>query len=120
MIPYWGKYAAITQNNFGKGIATYIGCVVSPAIMNRVLGDAVKEAGLWGVDQTLAFPLIVKSGINNKGKAIHFYFNYSNQPTSFNFPYTAGRELLSDQVVKSSQLIELDAWDFRIIEGDLN
>jgi beta-galactosidase len=116
--PYWGKYAAITQNKFGKGIATYIGCVVSPKIMNSILRKAVKEAGLWGVDQTLAFPIIIKSGINNNGKAIRFYFNYSNQPSSFNYPYTEGRELMKDHVVKWGQLIELDSWEFKIFERE--
>jgi len=27
--PVWGKYAAITENNYGKGLATYIGCMTS-------------------------------------------------------------------------------------------
>ncbi|MFC6601056.1 beta-galactosidase [Ectobacillus funiculus] len=34
--PHWGQYAAITQNHYGKGIATYIGCMTSPAIMKGI------------------------------------------------------------------------------------
>jgi beta-galactosidase len=117
--PHWGDYAAITENNYGKGRATYIGCLVSSSIMNRVLGNAVKEAGLWGVDQALAFPLIIKSGTNAAGKMIRYCFNYSNQPISFNFPYSEGYELLTDQKVASDEVIELNAWGFKIFEADV-
>ena len=33
--PVWGKYAAITENNYGKGMATYIGCMNSNAIAEK-------------------------------------------------------------------------------------
>jgi beta-galactosidase len=112
----WGTYAAITQNNYGKGKTTYIGCMPSAVIMNKVLEKAVKEAGLWGSDQSLSFPLIVKSGMNADGKTIRYYFNYSGQPVSFKYPYPDGRELLSDQEVINGQTIELEAWGIRIIE----
>jgi beta-galactosidase len=114
--PNWGTYAAITQNNYGKGKATYIGCLPSAVIMNKVLEKAVKEAGLWGADQSLAFPLIVKSGINANGKTIRYYFNYSDQPVSFMYPYPNGHELLADQQVKNGQTMELESWGIRIIE----
>jgi len=67
----WGKYAAITQNNYGKGIATYIGCLTSNAVTAKILEDAVKKAGIWNIDQQIAFPLITRSGINQNGKNIH-------------------------------------------------
>jgi beta-galactosidase len=114
--PNWGTYAAITLNNYGKGKATYIGCMPSAVIMNKVLEKAVKDAGLWGTDQSLSFPLIIKSGINGNGKTIRYYFNYSGQPASFKYLYPDGRELLTDQEVKKEQTMELEAWGIRIIE----
>ncbi len=35
--PQWGKYAAITQNQFGKGTATYIGCMTSAAFLILII-----------------------------------------------------------------------------------
>jgi beta-galactosidase len=114
--PVWGKYAAITQNNYGKGLATYIGCMTSDAITGEIMGNAVKEAGLWGADQELKFPLIVKSGINQQGKVIHYYFNYSALPASFTYPHQKGIELLSGSTALSSAKIEIAPWGIKIIK----
>lgn len=114
--PVWGKYAAITQNTYGKGMATYIGCMTSSSVIQKVLEDAVKKAGLWGPDQQLAFPLISKSGTNENGKTIHYYFNYSAVPATFAYSYSQGKELLSDKLIKKSQQLQLEAWGVKIIK----
>lgn len=114
--PYWGKYAAITQNSFGKGIATYIGCLVSDKIMEKVLEKAAKQAGIWGEDQELYFPLITKTGINQKEKAVHYYFNYSAAASSIKYLYREGTELLSGKDIKNNELIEIEPWGILIIE----
>ncbi|WP_160720454.1 beta-galactosidase [Bacillus sp. USDA818B3_A] len=114
--PHWGQYAAITQNRFGKGLATYIGAMISEAAMNKVLEHAVKQADLWGVDQELAFPLITKSGINEFGKTIRYYFNYSDSTRSFVYPYGEGVELLSNTTIASEQLLDIERWGVLVIE----
>jgi beta-galactosidase len=114
--PYWGKYAAITRNFHGKGVATYIGCLPSGAIMGKLLESALKQAGVWGVDQEISFPLIVKSGINQYGKSVHYYFNYSFNKGSLKYPYRDGFELLTNQEVNSGEFIELDPWGIFIVE----
>lgn len=114
--PVWGKYAAITQNNYGKGLATYVGCITSKAITEKVVENVVKSAGLWGADQELRFPLIVKSGINQYGKAIHYYFNYSAAPASFIYSYKSGKELLSNSEVIPKKKMDIGAWGVSIVE----
>jgi beta-galactosidase len=113
--PHWGNYAAITKNRYGNGTATYIGCMPSAAIMRQVLQRAVKEAGLWAADQALAFPLITKSGINEQGQAMHYYFNYSDHPSAIVYPYAEGRELLTDTTLRSRQSQPIAAWGVLII-----
>jgi beta-galactosidase len=76
----------------------------------------VKGAGLWGKDQALKFPLITKSGINQQGKAIHYYFNYSGEAKAFIYPYTKGIALLTDESVAMQGQINLPAWGFQIVE----
>ncbi|MBV7274465.1 beta-galactosidase trimerization domain-containing protein [Clostridium sp. PL3] len=34
--PYRGKYAAVTQNSCGKGLATYIGCFPSSDFIEKI------------------------------------------------------------------------------------
>lgn len=114
--PVWGKYAAITENKYGKGLATYIGCRPANALMEKILADAVKKAGLWGEAQQLYFPVITKQGINEKGKTVHYIFNYSATPVTINYTFKNGRELLSDKLVNKGSPLELDPWDFHIVE----
>lgn len=114
--PVWGKYAAITENNYGKGLATYIGCVTSTAITEKIVEDALKKVDLWGLDQQLSFPLITKSGVNEKGKTIHYYFNYSSAANTFNYPHKEGKELLSAESIQKNNEVQLEPWGVKIIE----
>ncbi|UUZ96695.1 beta-galactosidase [Paenibacillus sp. P25] len=114
--PHWGSYAAITSNRYGEGTATYIGCKPSPAVVSKVLEHALKEAGLWGTEQRLAFPLIVKTGVNALGRTIRYYFNYSDHQVSFTYPYPEGVELVSGQAVQEGDSLQLEPWGFKIIE----
>jgi beta-galactosidase len=114
--PHWGQYAAITRNQYGAGFATYIGCMVSATLMGRVLGQAVRQAGLWGADQELAFPLITRSGVNRQGRSVRYYFNYADQPAAFTYPHADGVDLLSDTPVRQGDALQLAAWGVRIIE----
>lgn len=114
--PHWGEYAAITQNNYGKGKATYVGCYTSAAVIRKVLERVMKDAGVWGADQELAFPLIVKTGINEQGQTIRYYFNYSDEPVSFHNPHGDGTELLSGDSIAAGQELVLERWGIRIIE----
>jgi len=114
--PVWGKYAAITQNNYGKGLATYIGCITSEAITEKLMENVTKAAGLWGADQELKFPLVVKSGINGQGKIIHYYFNYSAEPASVTYPHKAGSELLGGSAIQPGAKIDLTGWGVKIVE----
>ena len=113
--PVWGKYAAVTQNKYGKGSATYVGCGTNNAVTEKILEGALKSAGLWGNDQLLKFPLIVKSGINAQNKVIHYYFNYSAEPKLFAYPYAKGKALLPDETISPGAKIVLPAWGFQII-----
>jgi beta-galactosidase len=115
--PVWGKYAAITENNYGKGLAAYIGCIVSNKVLEKILQDALKKANLWGLNQQIAFPLITKSGLNQSGKTIHYYFNYSAETQAFNYPFGNGKELLSNETVTKNQQLELQPWAVKIIEA---
>jgi len=114
--PVWGKYAAITQNKYGKGSATYIGCLTSNPVMEKVLADELKNTDLWGEAQKLYFPVITKEGVNQRGKTVHYFFNYSAKPVSVNYTFHNGHELLSDKTVVQNSLLELKAWGIKIIE----
>jgi beta-galactosidase len=84
--------------------------------MKEVLRHAVKKADLWGVNQELSFPLIIKEGMNQEGKLLHYYFNYSEDQNSFTYPHQQGRELLTESKVETGQTLDIEPWGFVIIE----
>jgi len=114
--PVWGKYAAVTSNKYGNGTATYIGCMLTDTLVKRILETEIANAGMKGPDQQISFPLITKKGINETGKTIHYYFNYSANPISFIYPYNDGKELIQNQEIKKNTFQTMEAWGIKIIE----
>ena len=113
--PVWKEYAAITENAYGKGLATYIGFMPSDELLAKVLADAVKKAGAWGPDQDLAFPLVTKWGVNAQGKTVRYYFNYSAKPAAFTYPHGAGRDLISARAVAKGSQQQVAPWGVIIV-----
>ena len=114
--PFFGKYPAITRNQFGKGTLTYQGTVLSAKLQESVLLDVLKLAGLAGPDQKLPAAVRVKHGVNRNGKKLHYYFNYSSAPQTFPYPFGAGADLLAQAAVAPAQSVTLKPWDLAIIE----
>ena len=114
--PVWGKYAAVTENQYGKGLATYIGCMVSDTLMGKILADAVKKAGLWGDAQAYRFPVIVKTGVNEEGKTIRYVFNYSGEALTIHYVFGSGQELISNTRIVKDSAVVLRPWDVKVIE----
>jgi beta-galactosidase len=114
--PFFGKYPAITENHFGKGMVTYQGTVLSLELQQKLLARVFDQAQLTGPDQHLPAPVHVKHGVNRAGKTIHYYFNFSSMPQHPVYPYAAGAELLSNRPVAKGSPLTLAPWDVAIIE----
>ena len=114
--PFFGKYPAITRNSFGKGSLTYEGTVLSDALQTKVLLDVLERAGIVRPDQNLPASVRAKQGTNRNGKMVHYFLNYSSNQQTFNYPYAAGRELLTETAVAKSQQITVKPWDLILIE----
>ena len=114
--PVWGKYAAIVRNNYGKGEVTYVGFMPSDAMIEKILEDSVKRANLWGPQQALHFPTIMRSGMLADGHAVHYVMNYSAAPASVTYAFQSGKNLLSGEAVSQNGTITLPAWGVAVIE----
>jgi beta-galactosidase len=114
--PFFGKYPAITRNSFGKGTLTYAGTVLSDKLLESVILDVLKEAGLTSSDRDLPAPVRVKHASNRSGKTLHCYFNYSSDPQSFSYAYGSGMDLLAQAAVDRGQKLTLKPWDAAIVE----
>lgn len=113
--PSWGRYAAVTRNQSGRGRATYLGCLPSAAVLERIIAEAVQAAGVWGSEQSLHFPLITRKGLNPTGKTIRYYFNYASRPAELIHIGRPGKELLSGNPVTAGATLTLGEWSFLIV-----
>ena len=116
--PFFGRWPAITRNQFGSGTLTYEGTALSDGLQQAVVLDVLRESGLTSSDQDLPESVRVKHGINRAGKRIHYYLNYSGSPANFTYAYAAGRDLLTGDAVGRGKSVSLAPWDLAILEED--
>jgi beta-galactosidase len=114
--PVWGKYAAVVRNNYGAGEVTYVGFMPGDAMVEKIVEECVKRAGLWGPQQALHFPTIMRSGLLSDGHPVHYLLNYSAAPAQIVYRLPQGKNLLSGEVVSQNGSVSLPAWGVAVIE----
>ena len=114
--PFFGKWPAITRNHYGSGELTYEGTQLSDTLQSKIVLEALKSAGLTTPDQQLPSAVHVKHGTNRDGKQLHYYLNYSSDEQTIQYPYAAGKDLLTDATIAANQQITLKPWDLAIVE----
>ncbi|MDD6810322.1 MAG: beta-galactosidase [Lachnospiraceae bacterium] len=111
----WGSYAAITHNNYGNGTATYLGCYFEQDILKELLLFLCEEAAVELPKEQ--FPIIIKKGINDFGKEITYYFNYSDDARTVTYHGGDAKLLMQDRSIKDGEKITVNGWDFMILES---
>ena len=110
----WNEYAAITRNHYGKGTAVYIGCMTDDKTLKAVITAALSASGVEIPEEK--YPVIIRSGINDLGKKIRYFFNYSSEEQEVLYPFEDGKELLTDGRIIGQSVLKIPAWDVKIIE----
>ncbi len=116
--PFFGKWPAVTRNHFGSGSLTYEGTVLSDALQQAVVLDTLYQAGVNSPDEALTGHIRAKHGINQTGKHIHFYLNYSGEQTSFSYVYAHAHDLMNGRSVAKGDNVGVAAWDLALLEED--
>ena len=114
--PFFGRWPAITENEFGAGTLLYEGTYLSDKMQTAVLRGVLEKAGLAGPDRQLPPTVHVQHGVNRLGKRLHYYFNYSGAEAKVSYPYAAGTNLLDGRPVAKAAELTLAPWDLAIIE----
>ena len=114
--PFFGKWPAITLNDYGVGTLLYEGTYLSDAMQTAVLKSELEKLELDGPDQKLPAAVHVQHGVNRMGKHIHYYFNYSGAEVKASYAYGAGTNLLDGKAVAKAAELTLPAWDLAIVE----
>lgn len=113
--PYWGQYSAITSNHYGKGSTTYIGCHISPSVLEKIYQYIFQKPQLSHLKSAHNFPLIIKHGTNSQNENLRFYFNYSSTPIEVAFDAKKGRNLLENHVVYHGDILHIKDWGVIVI-----
>ncbi len=113
--PFFGRWPAMTRNQYGAGTLLYEGTFLSDTLQKQVLLDVLKSAAMTGPDQELPAPVRTKQGVNGLGKRVHYYLNYSSQAQMFNYPYREGTDIMTGRSIRASA-IHLSPWDLIIVE----
>ncbi len=112
--PYW-RFPAITRNQYGAGTLTYEATVVTDILQREIIRDVLSRAGLSTADQRLPEAIKVRHGRNAQGKALHYYLNFSGQQQSFSYPSGDGLDVLTNTLVRRTQVVMLAPWDVAIV-----
>lgn len=120
--PAWNRYAAITEHSWGKGNCCYLGCMTTPEYLKAFLEKQLKACGLWTWKQENTYPLVIREGVNEAGKEIRYYFNYSGEPQIFEAPEDAAVLLWSGNDgaarLTKGEKAEIPAWGLCITSID--
>jgi beta-galactosidase len=114
--PFFGKWPAITENEFGSGTLLYEGTYLSDKLQTAVLRGALEKAGLSSPDQQLPAAVHTRHGVNRMGKHLHYYFNYSGAEVKASYGYGPGSSLLDGRPIGKGAILTLPPWDLAIIE----
>ncbi|MGB9148303.1 MAG: beta-galactosidase [Acidobacteriaceae bacterium] len=114
--PFFGRWPAITENQFGAGTLLYEGTYLSEPLQQAVLLRQLREIGLAGADQELPAAIHAVHGTNRLGEPIDYYFNYSGDAVTFGYSGHAGTDLLTGHRVAAGQNVTLQPWDLVIVD----
>lgn len=110
----WKDYAAITRNRYGKGQAVYIGCMTDEETLKSVYKAVLPEAGVEIPEYH--YPIIVRKGLNDLGKTVCYFLNYSGMELEMPYDYKNGIELLENTAVENGTALQMPAWGVKIVE----
>ena len=114
--PFFGKWPAITENEFGAGTLLYEGTYLSDKLQTAVLRGDSGEARPHRPRPATPAAVHVQHGVNRLGKRLHYYFNYSGAEVKVNYPFAAGTNLLDGSAAPKAATLTIPPWDLAIIE----
>lgn len=118
--PAYERYAAAAKNQYGNGSTLYFGTMFeNDELLESVLLSFLHETGFSGGDLSSDaphYPLIIKRGINDSGKELCYYLNYSKDPVSVTHHGKNGVELISETAIVCGNKIDLGGCGVAVVE----
>ena len=113
--PFFGRWPAITRNQFGSGTLTYEGTLLSDALQQQLVLASLHDAGIPADPHAPSSPIRIKSGITHKGQHLHYFLNYSSNSNTATYTFPGGHDLLTPTRYQTGGKVSLGPWDLAII-----
>lgn len=102
---------------YGKGYAYYVGCYTEKEELKEIYRRALEHAGIT-VNLEICFPVIIRSGVNQSGRTLHYLLHYSEEESVISCPYKRVRNVLSGKEFRMGDQITIPKWDVMILEEE--
>jgi beta-galactosidase len=76
----------------------------------------VKDAGVAEPDLDLPAAVHAKHGVNQAGKRVNYFLNYSSDPQQFTYTAGSGVDLPTGHRVAHNEKVTVQPWDVVIVE----
>lgn len=111
---YWGKYAGVTKNRYGKGTAYYVGCYTGKKLLKDIYRQATEDAHISVPEYN--WPVTIRSGETEDGRVLHYILHYSEECRDILCPYENAKDILTGRFYCKQEPIHLSDWDVVILE----
>jgi beta-galactosidase len=116
--PFFGRWPAITENQFGKGGLIYEGTALSDALQQAVVQHALQKCGIAFDPEAFRSAVRIKRGTSESGKALTYLLNYSSGVVEVKYAGPTGHDVLTGKPVSTGQVLSIQPWDLVIAESD--
>lgn len=110
---FWGDYAAVTLNRFGKGTAMYLGCYFAPEVLTVFIDEILKNTSIKA--PAYQYPIIRKEGTNDNEETVTYLYNYSPDEQEIIWDGAESNCLFDDTMIKTGDRICIKPWDLQIL-----
>ena len=114
--PFFGKYPAITENHFGKGMVTYEGTVLSDGAAAEGAGARARAGAAGGTRPEAARRGAGEARRQPRRQGDPLLLQLLLGAADVVYSYGRGTELLSNHPVAGGATLSLEPWGVAIVE----
>jgi beta-galactosidase len=116
--PFFGRWPAITENQFGRGTLIYEGTARTDGLQQAVVQRALEASGIAFDAKAFESPVRVKRGVNREGRALTYLLNYSSATSGVTYRGMAAHDVLTGRPISAGEALSIAPWDLVIAESD--
>jgi beta-galactosidase len=116
--PFFGRWPAITENQFGRGTLIYEGTAITDGLQQAIVQHALKVSGIAFDPDAFHSTVRIKRGVNLQGHRLTYLLNYSSSPTDAKYTGPAAHDALTGKAITPGQTLSIQPWDLVIAESD--